>query len=196
MVMRNAPRTELLSLAFSIVSSWSNVEQRQRDFIILMLGGNASVATAAYLALDGKSAKNAVLLACAKKSLNSEELAYLKAIIKASSSFMKFRNKLAHWSIARVEGIGGHLALKDPDDDGEGTSAHNGIYLFSKNELITQKKASETVWKCYHRLICLYNAKGNPASDESYMHELRHGLSNLLLTLDKELLLPLIPPIS
>ena len=126
---------ELFANAYSIVSSWASIERSQLDIIVDMLGGKRSVATTAYLALDGQGPKSAFINAAAQKCLNPNLNAVLAGIIKASTPLMKYRNKICHWTPSHVPTIKEDLVLLNPETEQKSSSGFNGYYRFSIDEM-------------------------------------------------------------
>src|SRR5450759_1474674 len=88
----------LAAVALEAIASWSNVEAFLLRLFIQLLGGNESLATSVYLALEGQSAKTSAIKAAAVNALAArvQELEILEAVLSIAKTNEKERNKLAH----------------------------------------------------------------------------------------------------
>ena len=190
------PSNEVLSIAYKLISGWASVEKRQLDFIIRMLEGSSSVAASAYLSLNGAGPKMAFLRGAAKAALSEIEMEYLECTLEASKPIMKFRNKLAHWSIVQVEGHSDNLVLQNPIVNvSEVRTDNEGVFVFSFDEIKLHTEKTHLLWQCYHYLMTIYSlARFN--ADKQKELELRYvELREKLSSIDNQLQVPQFPQV-
>lgn len=124
---------DLAALAMEAIASWSNVENFMLKMFLQLLGGDESVATNIYLALENQAAKTAAINAAAEAVLNEKpnELAILKAIIAISKTNEKSRNKLAHWTWGDSPNIPDGLLLINPRSS-VGNLEYSDIFVYKE----------------------------------------------------------------
>lgn len=126
---------DLAGLALEAIASWANVENFMLKLFVEMLGGNESLATNIYLALENQAAKNAAISAAAKTTLgkDSNEYSVFQAIISISKSSEKSRNKLVHWTWGDSPDIPYGLLLIDPRTT-IGELDKSDVYVYKKTD--------------------------------------------------------------
>ena len=124
---------DLAALAIEAIASWSNVENFMLKMFLQLLGGNESVATNIYLALENQAAKTAAINAAAEAVLSEKpnELTVLKAIIAISKTNEKSRNKLAHWTWGDSPNIPDGLLLINPRSS-VGNLEHSDVFVYKE----------------------------------------------------------------
>ena len=188
---------DVLAEAYKVIASWASIESRQLDYVILMLGGNTTVATAAYLSLEGKSAKSSFIRASAEKALDDTEREYLFCVLAVSKSLYSFRNKIAHWRNTRIKGYEDKLVLLNPElQHKTATSALDAMYVFTKLEMLDHRQRMEKIWQCYHYLICIHGKNRSGTSSKPDIDALYVQLRERLSSLDNQLQVPQYPPIQ
>jgi len=107
---------QLAAVALEAIASWSNVEAFLLRLFVQVLGGDQSLATAVYLALEGQAAKSAAIRAAAALALRSQAgtLAVLDALLAIAKTNEKERNRLAHWAWGDSPDLPDALLLYDP----------------------------------------------------------------------------------
>lgn len=123
-------RPQLALLAMEGIRSWSDVENFMLGLYIDMLGGDNDLAATAYLALDGSSAKSAVINAVAAKTLSTENLQLFRAIFNIAGTRQKARDKLAHWVWGFSDALPDALLLVDPRAKVGGKMSEEDIFVY------------------------------------------------------------------
>ena len=125
----------LAAVALEAIASWSNVEAFLLRLFIQLLGGNESLATSVYMALEGQSAKTKAINAAATSALQARknELGILEAILSIAKTNEKDRNKLAYWTWGDSPKLPDALLLVDPRATlGELDRSH--IYVYREQD--------------------------------------------------------------
>jgi hypothetical protein len=105
---------ELAALALEAIASWANVELYQLMLFVDLLGGDHSIATDIYLALETDGPKRAAIRAAANASLSPDRLELLQAIFSLTDTATRQRNKLAHWVWGYSPDLPDAFILADP----------------------------------------------------------------------------------
>lgn len=111
---KHNPKLGLLGM--EVIASWSNVESFLMRFYIELLGGAADLAATAYLALEARSARSAVITAVARARLDADHVRLLEAILAVAKSAQRGRDRIAHWTWGYSRDIPDAVLLADPKD--------------------------------------------------------------------------------
>lgn len=161
---------DLAALAIEAIASWANVENFMLKLFVEMFGGNESLATNIYLALENQAAKNAAISAAAKTTLgeDSREYSVFKAIISLSKTNEKSRNKLVHWTWGDSPNIPDGLLLIDPLTT-IGELDRSDVYVYKQADFQSIIEANDKL--CGLGLRFTFILKGHVANREGRLLE-------------------------
>lgn len=97
-----AHRPELALLVMQIIAAWSHTENALGRFLAACMHAESSAGLKMYLSLSGGEARRAVLEAAASTSLDADDLARFRLVMRAIKPMRDRRNEFAHgiWSMS------------------------------------------------------------------------------------------------
>lgn len=152
-------RPALAILAMEAIGSASNVDSFLLDLFVLLLGGDAALATRIYLKLEIRTAKT-VAITEAVKSIGDERYRQIAlALVAISKSNQKSRDKLAHhvWGISPQ--LPDALLLLDPKSNGDD---RDQIFVYRANDFQELITANDRL--CGFGLTLTFILKGHVAN--------------------------------
>ena len=107
-------RPEAAAWVMQCIANWSWVESATSTLFVNLLGTNLPAGAALYSDMTSALAKDRALRSVALAALASEGYAVLEALLKATASRQKTRDKYAHWYWGICEEMSDGLVLVDP----------------------------------------------------------------------------------
>lgn len=143
----------------TIAAMWAQIETSLGNLLSKMLGTDAGVGTAMYLAIVSEQARTAALEAAAKEKLPSEFKEKFSALIKSLKSPRKKRNIVVHGLWAISDGHPDSLILIDSNKFIRMWSANHAVSASTKSEEIVAaiEKMTEA-FKEHHSSVLEYRA--------------------------------------
>lgn len=143
MVVNHNPGLAVLSMEALI--SWTRVERFLLSTYLELLGSPSDNAVTAYLAVDNRGTKTAMINAVGKKVLSAENFELLQAIMKHLKSCQKKRDRLAHWSWGYSPQLENAFLLIDPRASVTSTDAHDKslIQVYREQDFIEMIKEND-----------------------------------------------------
>ncbi len=155
---------DLAVLALEALASWSNVENFMLHLFIELFGGNDSIASEMYLALESQSAKKAAICSAANVFLKDKlnEMNVLQAILAIMKTNEKDRNKLAHWIWGDSPLIPDALLLIDPRNTLNVELDLSEIFVYKAHDFYSIIKSNDHL--CGIGLEFNFIIQGHPAN--------------------------------